>query len=103
LCKPIIFFECEFQNIIQIKNFVQTIKKLKNLEFNNWTIFDNYGSIIFDNIDIDYIFKFINYIQFQNEKKTTRTIYYFDILTYHDKDLEKVNNSISKYNNFIKN
>tara|TARA_B100001175_G_C19363774_1_gene568387 strand:- start:95 stop:931 length:837 start_codon:yes stop_codon:yes gene_type:complete len=47
--KPDIFFEYLSLNELGKKNYLILIKKLSEIGYSNWTMLDNYGSIIFEN------------------------------------------------------
>lgn len=99
--KPMLFFECDCAYEFQKRNYLNTIKKLHSLGYKNWTVFDNYGQIVVLTSDLRVIFELIDYIWQQTLKKTTRTIYYFDFLTYCNNDksrITKVMQDIKKYN-----
>ena len=49
--KPDIFFEYMPLNELGKKNYLKLIEKLNEIGYSNWTILDNYGSVIFKNKD----------------------------------------------------
>ena len=58
--KPDIFFEFMPLNESGKKSYIKLIEKLNEIGYSNWTILDNYGSIIFENktyLEVKNIFK----------------------------------------------
>ena len=58
--KPDIFFEFMPLNESGKKSYINLIEKLNEIGYSNWTILDNYGSIIFENktyLEVKNIFK----------------------------------------------
>ena len=97
--KPILFFECEYREEFQKISYKKIIKKLHSIGYIHWIIFDNYGELILNTNDLKVIFDLIQYIWKQNLYKTKRTIYYYDILLFHEGDknlMKKVIKEIEK-------
>ena len=94
--KPLIFFECEYEQEYQKINFKSIIKKLQSLGYFHWTIFDNYGEIIITTQNLSTIYSLMEYVWRQNLGKTTRTIYYFDLLACCDNNKEIFDNVIKE-------
>ena len=91
--KPIIFFECYFDNTYQLDEYKSILRKLNLEGYLNYVVFDNFGELILDTSDTNILDQMLDYIWRQNMHRTTRTIYYYDLLVYieHDKHLiEKV-------------
>ncbi len=96
--KPIIFFECQYDFVYQKNGYLETIKKLELAGYCDWTIFDNFGEVVVRTNDIDILSQLMNYVWQQNVGKTTRTIYYFDILCIQKKDSSLIDKVLSEYN-----
>ena len=47
--KPDIFFEYMPLDLLGKKNYLRLIEKLNKIGYSNWTMLDNYGSVIFEN------------------------------------------------------
>lgn len=95
--KPLIFFEYQFENKNKIYSYSKTFKQLKKIGYCDWVIFDNYGTIILRTKSVKIIKQLTNYIYLQNNLRGTRTIYYFDILTYINKDSKFINKILNNY------
>jgi FkbM family methyltransferase len=55
--KPILFFEYMSLNKIE---YIDVIKKLYEIGYSEWTIINNYGSVIFENKDYKEVLSYIN-------------------------------------------
>lgn len=84
--QPILFFECQLDSANQKENYEKTIAWLKEHHYNDWVVFDNFGEYLIRTENICDIYQLINYVWQQNCQRTTRTIYYYDILAATKKD-----------------
>jgi FkbM family methyltransferase len=88
---PMIFFEANYTSNAQYVGFLRTLDKLTCMGYSNWLLLDNYGEIVLSTEDIDAVKQLFDYIHRQNQSRTIRTIVYFDVLAYRDKDKQIVN------------
>lgn len=95
--KPILFFECQFDFEYQKNGFNATLITLAMEGYMDWTVFDNYGAVILRTRELDIVTQLLSYLWDQNSGLTTRTIFYYDILVSHEKDLDTVNTALSEY------
>lgn len=94
---PLIYFECQYDSELQKENYIKTIIFLDSIGYCDWTIFDNFGSVIIRTRDIECIFQMMNYVWAQNCKQATRTIFYFDILAATNAEVLIVDKALSDY------
>ena len=94
--KPILFFECYYELEYQKTNYKSIIKKLQSLGYFHWTLFDNYGEIIITTQNLETIYSLMEYVWKQNLGKTSRTIFYYDLLVCCDNNKEIVDNVIKE-------
>jgi FkbM family methyltransferase len=78
--KPLIYFELTPRNDEAIKAYLRVIKKLKDLKYTSFYVFDNFGNYIFNCPSLDSMRELCDYVIRQNSNLGTRTIYYFDVL-----------------------
>ena len=78
--RPLLFFECQHETSAQVEKYRATIEWLASVGYDDWTVFDNFGAAILRTVDHCAIEPLMRYVQQQNERRTTRTIHYFDIL-----------------------
>jgi FkbM family methyltransferase len=78
---PILYFECYFGNELQKMAYKKTIARLVGHGYEEWTVFDNYGDVVLQRADVDSLFQLLDYVGRQNSGCTTRTIYYFDVVS----------------------
>jgi FkbM family methyltransferase len=96
-CSPILFFECHFDHMFQKAGYQKTIANLQSRGYGRWVIFDNFGEVILRTNDIQQINQLFDYVWRQNVKRTTRTIFYYDILAATKRDHELIDRVIDDY------
>ncbi|MFI3222636.1 MAG: FkbM family methyltransferase [Methylococcaceae bacterium] len=96
--KPIVFFECEYHFEYQKSGYSQILKSLESVGYCDWTVFDNFGEVVIRTTDISILNQLMDYVWQQHVGKTTRTIYYFDILAVQKTDSMLINKVLSEYN-----
>jgi len=96
---PYIYFECFYENMSQLNNFKAVISDLFEKKYNHFSFFDNYGNHMCCIDNLKNVYQLLDYIKKQNFSKTTRTINYYDILTYTKNHKEKTDQIILDYNN----
>lgn len=94
---PILFFECQFDYYKQKTGYEKTIAELQINGYKNWVIFDNFGELVLQTEDIGLVFQLLNYVWRQNSNRSTRTIFYYDILAATKKDDALLAKVISDY------
>lgn len=95
--KPILFFECQFDHEYQKTGYLQTLRTLEQAGYCDWIIFDNFGEVVMRTGDMSIICQLISYIWQQNTGRSTRTIYYYDILAIQKEDTLLVNRVLEEY------
>jgi FkbM family methyltransferase len=98
---PIIFFECQFDYLFQKNSYEKTIVNLEAKGYTEWIVFDNFGEVVLRTNDLQQIFHLFNYLWRQNVLRSTRTIYYYDILTFTKKDNVLIDKVINDYCNLV--
>ena len=92
--KPILFFECDPQDVEAFSSYQSTFEKLSNLGYNNFYIFDNYGEYISSVKESRSLVDFMRYYF----KKPKRTIFYIDIMACVSMDVPLVEAAIEEFN-----
>jgi FkbM family methyltransferase len=77
---PIIFFECQFDEIKQKNHYMNTLHTLEAAGYCDWIIFDNFGEVVLRASSLSVVSQLLDYVWQQNIGAATRTIFYFDIL-----------------------
>ena len=95
---PYIFFECQYDNDEQLKNYKELFKELQVIGYSKFAFFDNYGNYICTLNDLDRAHELLSYIERQNFYKSTRTIYYYDVLVYSSNKVNETKQIIDEYN-----
>jgi hypothetical protein len=64
--KPIIFFELQYSEVAQKNGFRETLESLFRRGYNDFTVFDNFGELMFRSNQIREIIQLMEYIWRQN-------------------------------------
>lgn len=78
--KPVLFWENEVYNNSQDDGYLALYKAIKSIGYSKIFLFDNYGNIILEEVDIDILPGLNNYLLSMNKGQSSRTIYYVDVL-----------------------
>lgn len=78
--RPLLFFECQQDHDFQRAGYVQTITRLFDSGYDQWVVFDNFGEVVLRTERVSDIVQLFDYVWRQNMKRSSRTIYYFDVL-----------------------
>lgn len=95
--QPLLFFECHFRNPAQKAGYANTLGSLQRRGYDNWIVFDNYGDMLHRTSDIEALLQLLEYVERQNQRRTTRTIYYFDVLAGTQRDRRLLQDALSSY------
>lgn len=95
--KPLIFFECQYDFKWQLDGYLKLFNTLNSLGYDRYVVLDNFGDIMLQTVEIKIIKQLLEYIERQNNKESTRTIYYFDILAIHKDDTLNIDDLISNF------
>jgi predicted RNA methylase len=97
--QPMIYFEADYQNETQLELYKKLIYDLVQKGYSEFYLFDNFGelvTVVFPD-DIDYIDSLFNYVWNLKQRRSTMTIYYFDILAVTPKDALRAARSVNDY------
>lgn len=95
--KPIVFFECQQDDLSQKIGYQNTFDALQAEGYTDWTLFDNFGQVMIRTPDLKIVEQLIDYVWSQNLRKTTRTIYYYDVLATQSSDVDFVSKVLNDY------
>lgn len=96
-CLPLLYFECQLDHDFQKHGYEATLNSLAALNYRYWAIFDNFGELILETDDVSMIMQLLDYTWRLNCKRSTRTIYYLDIFSSHNGDMEFARRVIQEY------
>ena len=95
--KPIIFFECHYDFEYQKLGYINTLRQLEIISYCYWIVFDNFGEVMVKTNDVSTIIQLIDYVWQQNIGKSSRSIYYYDILAVQKKDMVFIDRVLQEY------
>lgn len=78
--QPLLFWENEIASSTALKYYCNVYEFLQQVGYDWYTIFDNFGNIMFETNSIETVCEISVYIATLNAGISTRTIYYTDIL-----------------------
>jgi FkbM family methyltransferase len=76
---PLIYFESEVREQGALVRIRQLCDRLANAGYDMFTLFDNFGLLMIENAPLDVVSNCLQYVYWQNQGRSTRCIYYFDI------------------------
>jgi FkbM family methyltransferase len=85
LNEPILFWENEISEDFQFNGFVQLYSMLSQLGYSYIYVFDNFGNIMFEEINFEIVKNINKYIYSMEKSGCSRTLYYTDILAVTEK------------------
>lgn len=95
--RPLIFMECYFEHAFQKTGYERTLEKLRARGYGTWVLFDNYGAVVLRTTDLQQVLQLFDYVWRQNCRCSTRTIYYFDVLTFVSADTQLITRVVADY------
>ncbi|QHF45138.1 hypothetical protein PspS35_15610 [Pseudomonas sp. S35] len=95
---PMLFFECQYDYEYQRTGYAHTLNTLEAAGYCDWTVFDNFGEVVIRTSDLSIVSQLMTYIWQQNIGRSTRTIYYYDILAVQKNDSALIDNVLKDYN-----
>jgi FkbM family methyltransferase len=98
---PLIYFENQFSNDLQRSGYSKMYEMLIEHKYTTFYVFDNFGMLMLRTTNIQILDGLNTYLDFQNRQKTTRTIYYYDILCATESDVDLCDRSIADYHAWI--
>jgi len=94
---PFLYFECQVDDLEQKAHYSDLFLHLKNNEYSWFVLFDNFGQVLVRTDNINLIEDLLDYTWSQTLGRTTRTIFYYDVLAYTAKDYAFVERIIAIY------
>ena len=96
---PYIYFECYYENNQQLISYKEMFNELIEMGYSHFSFFDNFGQLILSTDQLNIIIELLDYIKRQNIFRSSRTVFYFDVLAYSDNRKEECKLLIEEYNN----
>ncbi len=81
------------------KKYFDTLNNFKELGYNKFFVFDNYGTFLIETSEIDLIHSLVLYLRKSFSINKIKTIHFFDILITKDKNVKQVYSAIDSYKN----
>jgi FkbM family methyltransferase len=95
--KPLLFFECDFRQQFQKDGYIATIRWLSQLGYCDWSLFDNFGELVLRTASTETVLQLFEYVWKQHQGRTTRTIFYYDLLAATPADEALVTSVLARY------
>lgn len=95
--KPLIYFECQYATDDQLCGYLKTLENLEAAGYGYWAIFDNFGSVVLQTSDKSHLIQLMQYVWAQSAGRSTRTIYYLDVLAAQNEDRQFVESLLRTY------
>jgi FkbM family methyltransferase len=95
--RPLLFFECQLDHDFQKAAYERLIAELPSKGYTTFVVFDNFGEVLIETSRSEDVVQLLGYVWRQNIKRSSRTIYYFDILVGQEKHANLVSTCIADY------
>lgn len=95
--QPLLFFECQMDNLSQREAYEATTRGLIEKGYRDWWLFDNFGELVFRAHRFEEIKQLFDYVWRQNMGRSTRTIWYFDVLAAHERETNLAQAALDDY------
>lgn len=95
--EPLLYFEYQAVSVEQSQGYGRLVSWLWGIGYRDYVIFDNYGGVMMRSSDPETLPQLSRYIQGQNSKILTRTIYYLDVLCASSLNAESVSSILRAY------
>ena len=95
--RPLIYYECQFFDEPQRSGFEDLMASLSDAGYTHWTVFDNFGEVMLTGSEPAQVRQLMAYSWRQQQKRATRTIYYYDILAAVPADAAFVDQVLAAY------
>jgi FkbM family methyltransferase len=79
--EPLLYFEAEVRQRERLRAFTDLCQWLDALGYHRFTLFDNFGALLAESAPLEVVQDALRYTWIQNSHVSTRTIWYFDVLT----------------------
>jgi hypothetical protein len=83
--QPLLFWENEVFDDNNLRTYYDTYDFLYESSYTMYTVFDNFGNVMLDGTDPNGLRDIARYVATQNDGRSTRTMYYVDVLASTDK------------------
>ena len=78
--EPLLYFDAEMNPEDAIAKALNFFNELSKNGYSKFSAFDNFGLLLAENISPDLLCELFRYVLHQNQKRSTRTFYYIDVL-----------------------
>jgi FkbM family methyltransferase len=94
---PLLFFECHFADAAQRGGYERLLPRLAGHGYRHWTVFDNFGEVLLPSVEPAQLAGLFDYVQRQNEGRSTRTVHYYDLLVATDRHAALAAQAVRSY------
>jgi FkbM family methyltransferase len=77
--EPLLLWENEIKTPDDVSAFSAAFEILKDIGYNRFSIFDNFGNLMFETSTIDHLHSLIRYVLSMHQHQSTTTFPYFDV------------------------
>lgn len=94
---PLLFFECHFADAAQRAGYERLVPLLVQQGYRHWTVFDNFGEVLLARAHPEQLPELFEYVDRQQRGRSTRTLYYYDVLAATDRDAALAAQAVQAY------
>lgn len=95
---PYVYFECHYDNFEQLESYRELFSEMVAIGYSKFAFFDNFGQFILYTDDMTEVGELLDYVKRQYFHNSTRTYFYYDVLTYPTDKRVEADLIIAEYN-----
>lgn len=98
---PVLYFENQIDTPAQAREFAALYDRLTGFGYLHYWVFDNFGNLLLEDVGAEVLPSLNQYLVVQQQKRSTRTLYYYDILTAKSSRRNSAAQAIHSYKQFM--
>jgi hypothetical protein len=98
---PVLYFENQIDTPAQAHQFASLYRQLAASGYLHYWVFDNFGNLLLEDVGPEVLPNLNQYLVVQQQKRSTRTIYYYDILAAKSSRKSPVAQAVRSYKQFM--
>ncbi|HXE11035.1 MAG TPA: FkbM family methyltransferase [Bryobacteraceae bacterium] len=98
---PVLYFENQIDTPAQAHQFASLYHRLAASGYLHYWVFDNFGNLLLEDVGPEVLPSLNQYLVVQQQKRSTRTLYYYDILAAKPSRTSSIAQAIHSYKQFM--
>jgi FkbM family methyltransferase len=98
---PILYFENQVEASAQVTEYEALYRLLAQSGYRHYWVFDNFGNLVLEGVGVDSLPSLNRYLLVQQQKRSTRTFYYCDVLATKPQQRDLACQAVNAYKQFV--